>query len=67
MATQIEIVTRTDGKFDWSLRHLNGDIVATSGGQGYESRSECVEMARKVVGGGYGEAVEAIVDREHEV
>ncbi|MCC7038458.1 MAG: hypothetical protein IT560_14310 [Alphaproteobacteria bacterium] len=34
-------------RYDWRAIHSNGNIVATSGGQGYEMRSTCIQMARK--------------------
>jgi uncharacterized protein YegP (UPF0339 family) len=40
-----EVYRREDGKFDWRARHKNGNIVATSGGQGYDDPRECVNMA----------------------
>ncbi len=37
--TQIEVYERhSDGLFDWRILSNNGQIVGTSGGQGYSSR-----------------------------
>jgi hypothetical protein len=40
-----EVYRREDGKFEWRARHKNGNIVATSGGQGYDDPREAVSMA----------------------
>ena len=34
-----EVYRRADGKWDWRVKSPNGEIVATSGGQGFESES----------------------------
>ena len=44
----IEVFKREDDKFAWHIVEDNGQIVATDGGQGYENRNECVEMAKLV-------------------
>ena len=36
----VEVYQRADGLFDWRLRASNGQIIATSGGQGYVKREE---------------------------
>ena len=33
-------------RYDWRAVHSNGHVVATSGGQGYESKQACILMAR---------------------
>lgn len=35
---------RLDGKWDWRATDANGNIVATSGGQGYENRVDCMSV-----------------------
>ncbi|MCZ4327481.1 DUF1508 domain-containing protein [Brachybacterium paraconglomeratum] len=54
MATRL-IYKRADGKWAWNLK-VNGDIVATDGGQGYENESDARTMADRVVGGYYRDA-----------
>lgn len=49
---ELHVYKRGDGKYDWHLK-VNGDIVATSGNQGYELFDEALEMAQKVVEGSY--------------
>lgn len=44
-------------RYDWRAVHPNGHVVAVSGGQGYENRLTCIEMARK-----YAPAGSMIVD-----
>lgn len=34
----IEVYERTDGLWEWRRKASNGQVVATSGGQGYTSR-----------------------------
>lgn len=48
----LEPVDRTDGRFDWRLRHENGEILCGSD-QGYETRSMAFTMGRRCVAGGY--------------
>jgi len=31
-----EVYRRLDGRWDWRIKASNGQIIATSGGQGYE-------------------------------
>jgi uncharacterized protein YegP (UPF0339 family) len=50
---------RTDGKWAWNLK-VNGDIVATDGGQGYENEEDAREMANSVIGGDYSDAKKTI-------
>lgn len=44
----LEIYQRDDGLFDWRLVAGNGEIIATSGGQGYTERNDAVEGAARV-------------------
>lgn len=55
---KLEIYQRTDRKWAWRLVAANGRIIATDGGQGYENRAACEEMARAIVGGRYADAIE---------
>jgi uncharacterized protein YegP (UPF0339 family) len=50
------IYKRADGRWAWSLKSDNGDIIATDGGQGYENEADCREMADSIVGGDYADA-----------
>jgi uncharacterized protein YegP (UPF0339 family) len=47
--TEPEIYKRSDGLFDWRLRASNGQIIATSGGQGYTERNDAQEGADRVI------------------
>ena len=49
----IEIYERADGRWAWRLVARNGRIIATDGGQGYENRADCEQIARAVIGGHY--------------
>ncbi len=45
------IYKRKDGKFEWRCQERNGQIVATSGSQGYNNRQECeVSLANMIYG-----------------
>lgn len=47
----VEWFQRVDRRWDWHrLDAFNGQIIATSGGQGYEDEGECKRMARRVNG-----------------
>lgn len=59
MSTERLLYTRADGKWAWNLS-VNGQIIATDGGQGYENESDCRAMADKVVGGHYSDAEKKI-------
>ncbi len=52
---KLNIKTRRDGLYDWELVAANGREVCGSN-QGYESRARAVEMADRVIGGGYKDA-----------
>lgn len=41
---RVKVYRRTDKKFDWH-RIRGGEIVSTSGGQGYENQGDCLVMA----------------------
>jgi len=36
----VEVYMRVDGLWDWRRKAPNGQVVATSGGQGYTTRSD---------------------------
>ena len=38
----VEVYKRQDGLWDWRLNAANGQIVATSGGQGYTERNDAL-------------------------
>jgi len=46
---RVEMYKRHDRKWAWRLVADNGHIIATDGGQGYENRSDAMEMATKVI------------------
>lgn len=50
---KLEIYQRSDKKWAWRLKASNGEIVATDGGQGYESKASCKATALKVANGEY--------------
>ncbi|WP_418058465.1 DUF1508 domain-containing protein [Pimelobacter simplex] len=53
------LYTRADGKWAWNLK-VNGRIVATDGGQGYENEADCRRMADRVTGGEFADAEKKI-------
>lgn len=52
-----EVFKREDGRWAWRLVAANGRIVATDGGQGYENEADADATGRRVVSGGYADAV----------
>ena len=54
----LEVYKRRDEKWAWRLV-VSGEVVATDGGQGYESVSEAHRMAKRVVSGHYFAAANA--------
>lgn len=44
----IVVYQRADGLWDWRLVAGNGEIIATSGGQGYTERNDAVEGVGRV-------------------
>lgn len=48
MAYKIDVYKRTDKKYAWRLLADNGEIVAVDGGQGYENKQDCIEIAEKI-------------------
>lgn len=53
MASSGELYQRTDGKWAFRITASNGQIVATDGGRGYESKSGARDTLEKVIGGRY--------------
>jgi uncharacterized protein YegP (UPF0339 family) len=60
---KVEIYKRPDDKWDWRAV-VNGRIVATSGGQGYERSARAKQMAQKVLERGYEISSLAIVTED---
>lgn len=54
------LYTRTDGKWAWRLV-VNGNIVATDGGQGYENEADARDMADRIIGGAFKDADKRII------
>ena len=52
-----------EGKYDWRLV-AGGNVVATSGNQGYEKHSEALRMFERVVGGAFAEGIALAALRE---
>jgi uncharacterized protein YegP (UPF0339 family) len=63
MATRL-LYERADGKWAWNLT-VNGNIVATDGGQGYENEAEARGMADRIIGGEFKAAEKKIRRREN--
>jgi uncharacterized protein YegP (UPF0339 family) len=53
MASKGEVYKRHDGKWAWRIKAANGEIVATDGGQGYETRAGARNTLEKVMSGQY--------------
>jgi len=47
-----EVYQHDDGTWDWRVRSQNGNIIATSGQQGYENQTDCAAMLHHVTGSG---------------
>lgn len=50
MMPRVFIYRRKDGLWDWRLVASNGDVMATSGGQGYTERNDAEEGWNRVDG-----------------
>lgn len=61
---KVEVYRRPDRKWGWRLRARNGQVIATDGGQGYDSYSRCTTMATTIVGGAYAVFVVEVEDGE---
>jgi uncharacterized protein YegP (UPF0339 family) len=53
MASKGELYQRKDGKWAFRVRAGNGQIVATDGSQGYESKASARNTLKKLLAGGY--------------
>ena len=51
-----ELYTRKDGKWAFRVRAGNGQIVATDGSQGYESKTSARSTLTKLLAGGYSQS-----------
>jgi uncharacterized protein YegP (UPF0339 family) len=45
----VEVYQRVDKKWAWRLLAGNTEIIATDGGQGYENKSDAVDMVDRIV------------------
>ena len=45
---KVQVYQRVDERWAWRAIASNGQIVATDGGQGYENRSDCAAMVKKI-------------------
>jgi uncharacterized protein YegP (UPF0339 family) len=45
---RLSIYQRADGDYDWRLQDRNGQVVATSGGQGYTRRQDALRALLNV-------------------
>ena len=55
-----ELYQRADFKWAFRIKASNGQIVATDGGQGYESKSDARDTLEKVMGGEYDGPIEEV-------
>ena len=55
-----ELYRRDDNKWAFRIKASNGQIVATDGGQGYESKSDAFATLEKMMGGGYDGTIEEV-------
>lgn len=47
-ARKVEVYARQDGRYDWRrIAVVNGQVVATSGGQGFAKHSAVMESASR--------------------
>lgn len=53
MAAKGELYQRKDGKWAFRVKAANGQIVATDGSQGYESKASAKSTLTKLLAGGY--------------
>jgi len=53
MAGSGEVYRRHDGKWACRIKAANGQVVATDGGQGYESKTDARSTLEKVISGKY--------------
>jgi len=48
---KVKVYQHEDGTYDWHRKSENGQIVSTSGNQGYEDRLVAIRMAEALNGG----------------
>ncbi len=60
MAGSGEFYRRADDRSAFRIKASNGQIVATDGGQGYESKSDAHETLEKVMRGEYDGPIEEV-------
>lgn len=53
------LYARPDGTWGWRLK-VNGLVVATDGGQGYEDEADCRKIADRILGGEFANANKTI-------
>lgn len=53
MAGSREVYKRHDGKWAWRIKARNGQVVATDGGQGYETKTDARSTLEKFISGLY--------------
>lgn len=58
MAGKGEIYKRSDGRWAFRVKASNGEIVATDGGQGYESKASARSTLEKLMKGDYDGTIE---------
>ncbi|MCH6472420.1 YegP family protein [Sinomonas terrae] len=51
------LYTRNDGRWAWRLEGDDGRVIATDGGPGYASEPEARDMADRIIGGRFKEAI----------
>jgi uncharacterized protein YegP (UPF0339 family) len=51
------LYTRNDGKWAWRLEADDGRAIAADAGPGYDSESEAREMADKIIGERFKDAI----------
>lgn len=48
MPEHVEVYRREDGRWDWRRISANGNVISTSGGQGYENLEDARGMATEL-------------------
>lgn len=59
------LFTRADGSWAWRLV-VDGNVVATSGSKGFESKDEAGTMADRVIGGEFTAADKVLADKDQD-
>ena len=60
VASSGELYRRTDGKWAFRIKASNGEIVATDGGQGYDSKSDARGTLERVMRGEFDGLIEVV-------